>query len=340
MKGADGIPVANPDTIVGLRLAFALAAEGHSDRDVAQALNERGYRTQSNRGNNPFTKDTICAILQNRFYLGELPGERPQDAAPVRHAAVIDCDVFDAAQDARARRAITGRTTVRRDRTIYALSGLGTCAHCGGRMTVQPNRNRPRLFCNNKRQTGGCTAKSALMSGHEAQIGGHMATFTIPTDFRERLAARFGREEPVTDDTAARRKTIENRLSRIKEMYGWGDMERADYLAERERLQRELATLTAQDEGAHDQLGAFAELIGNIGQTWEEADSEQRNRMARLLFEEVVINDERVMAVKPRPELAAFFALDGQHRGLSSYACTGGSDGIRTRGLCLDRAAC
>jgi hypothetical protein len=30
---------------------------------------------------------------------------------------------------------------------------------------------------------------------------------------------------------------------------------------------------------------------------------EQRNRLARLLFDEVVINDERVTAVKPRPEL-------------------------------------
>jgi hypothetical protein len=40
---------------------------------VAEALNAAGYRTSGNRGRNPFTKDTVCRLLQNRFYLGELP---------------------------------------------------------------------------------------------------------------------------------------------------------------------------------------------------------------------------------------------------------------------------
>jgi hypothetical protein len=57
---------------------------------------------------------------------------------------------------------------------------------------------------------------------------------------------------------------------------------------------------------------------------------EQRNRLARLLFDEVVINDERVTAVKPRPELAGFFLLDFQKRaGLSHEYRTGGPDGRR-----------
>lgn len=33
----------------------------------------------------------------------------------------------------------------------------------------------------------------------------------------------------------------------------------------------------------------------------------QRNRLARLLFGEILINDERVAAKKPRPELAGSF---------------------------------
>jgi site-specific DNA recombinase len=69
----DGIPVPDPETYPGLLLAFRLAAEGKSDRDVASALNAAGYRTSGNRGRNPFTKDTVCVLLQNRLYLGELP---------------------------------------------------------------------------------------------------------------------------------------------------------------------------------------------------------------------------------------------------------------------------
>ena len=56
----DGIPVPDPETYPGLLLAFRLAAEGKSDREVATALNAAGYRTSGNRGRNPFTKDTVC----------------------------------------------------------------------------------------------------------------------------------------------------------------------------------------------------------------------------------------------------------------------------------------
>src|SRR5215207_4302756 len=58
-KNEDGIPVPDPETYSGLLLAFQLAAEGKSDREVAAALNAAGYRTSGNRGRNLFTKDTI-----------------------------------------------------------------------------------------------------------------------------------------------------------------------------------------------------------------------------------------------------------------------------------------
>src|SRR5688500_7229033 len=139
MKGADGIPVANPDTIEGLRLAFQLAADGRSDRDIAQALNERGYRTSGHRTGRaePFSKDTVSAMLQSPFYLGELPGAQRGETVPGQHAPVIDRTIFDAAHDQRERRAVVGRSTVRRDATPYSLSGLGVCARCGGRMQAQ-----------------------------------------------------------------------------------------------------------------------------------------------------------------------------------------------------------
>ncbi|HEU5422053.1 MAG TPA: recombinase family protein, partial [Nitrolancea sp.] len=91
IKGPDGVPVANPDTIAGLRLAFQQAAKGQSDRQIAQALNLAGYRTTGLRTGKPelFSKDTVRTMLQNHFYLGELPGERPANAAPVQHQPVI-----------------------------------------------------------------------------------------------------------------------------------------------------------------------------------------------------------------------------------------------------------
>ena len=88
-----------------------------------------------------------------------------------------------------------------------------------------------------------------------------------------------------------------------------------------------------------DDLGAALErtatFLADLPDAWAVAAPEQRNALARLLFAQVRIKDEWVVAVEPQPTFAPFFALDCQARRLS-----GGSDGIRTRGLCLDRAAC
>jgi hypothetical protein len=61
------------------------------------------------------------------------------------------------------------------------------------------------------------------------------------------------------------------------------------------------------------------------------ATQEQRNRLAKQLFEEMVIQDKDVTKVKPCPELAGFFALDYAQR-VSMY-CTGGPDGVPCRGF-------
>src|SRR5262249_33829251 len=99
-KNADGQAVPDPETYPGLLLAMQTAAQGKTDRDVADALNAAGYRTTGNRGRNLFTKDTIRPILTNRFYLGELP-DGHGGWMPGAHAAVLDDDLFAQVQAAR-----------------------------------------------------------------------------------------------------------------------------------------------------------------------------------------------------------------------------------------------
>ncbi len=78
-------------------------------------------------------------------------------------------------------------------------------------------------------------------------------------------------------------------------------------------------------------MAGLAKLVADVAKGWALATQEQRRRLAEMLFEEVVIDSEQVVAVKPRPELAPFFALDCQAR-----VCTRGTDRSRTRHLCLD----
>src|SRR5215207_3323913 len=96
----NGLPIPDPETYPGLLLAFHLAADGKSDRAVADALNAAGYRTTGNRGRNLFTKDTVCPMLQNRFYLGDLP-DGQGGWVPGAHQPVLDAELFACAAAAR-----------------------------------------------------------------------------------------------------------------------------------------------------------------------------------------------------------------------------------------------
>src|SRR5262249_27251304 len=135
---------------------------------------------------------------------------------------------------------------------------------------------------------------------------------------------------------------------RIKEMYGWGDLTREAYVAQRDRIQTELAALrTTTDRAAI--LAQAAAFLRDLPAAWDAATPEQRNDLARLVFQSVEIADDRVVAVIPTADFAPFFnlvednktgrlVLSAPERQVSVLA--GGSDGIRTRDLSLDRAAC
>ena len=56
-------------------------------------------------------------------------------------------------------------------------------------------------------------------------------------------------------------------------------------------------------------LEQLAEFLKNVAKSWKEANQEQRNKLARQLFDEIWVKDKQVIAVKPRPELKPFFQL-------------------------------
>ena len=85
-------------------------------------------------------------------------------------------------------------------------------------------------------------------------------------------------------------------------------------------------------------LERLALFLGNVGQAWAVAGPRNRNRLAKRLFEAVIVRDEQVVAVKPQPGLRAFSALNEDTRHTESLS--GDPDGIRTHDLHRDRVAC
>ena len=57
-------------------------------------------------------------------------------------------------------------------------------------------------------------------------------------------------------------------------------------------------------------LDRLASFLQDVALAWEAGDYEQRNRLARCLFEEIWVQDKKVVAVKPREEFEPFFRLN------------------------------
>ncbi len=151
-------------------------------------------------------------------------------------------------------------------------------------------------------------ANSTASGIYEKQIEEYLDTFHIPEDCRDRILEAQRKLEPDDDNVDEVRARWEAQLDRIKKLYKWGDMGEEDYRLEKEAIQKEMVGLAPKTRQAD--LSKLALFLANIGEAWRVASGEQRNKLARTLFQEIWIKDSQVVAVRPQPELQPFFALN------------------------------
>jgi site-specific DNA recombinase len=353
MKDEHGIPI--PDTqdrktnidgqeIVvhnyeGLKQAFGLAAQGKSDREVAISINAGGYRSTGTHGPRPFSRDTIKDILTNRFYIGEITDGNGGWIKAV-HKPFIDLQLFEVVQEGRPLKR-SPRKTINIAARTYSLSYITRCARCGSSIRMQTNsKGRARVYCSSRSEVHGCDFSGTFLDIYESQIEWYLTNFTIPDDYQKkilevhrRLVEAYGKSQ----DVESQREVLETVLARLKEQYRWGHISQQEYLREYQQTETQLRQLTpARDE--KDKLKGLAHFLSNVADAWRAANQEQRNKLARTLFEEIRIDSGgKVVAVKPKSEFQPFFKLSYER-----HAKDIGSDpsGIRTRDLHRDRVAC
>ncbi len=175
---------------------------------------------------------------------------------------------------------------------------------------------------------------STFLDVDEAQVYEYLRSFHIPEDYQEWILAMYLAVRKDLAPTRQDRGRLESRLERLKEMYESGEVSEEKYLAERAEIQKQLAALAPADE-SNQRLERLAGFLRDLAGAWAQADQRQRNRIARRLFQQIWVENKKVVAVKSQPQSKPFFELDCQFK-----VGTGGSDGIRTRDLSLDRAAC
>ncbi len=317
MKGEDGIPVpdvqpvnTNGSTTTnydGLMLAFELATQGKSDREIAETINAKGYRTTGNQGSRPFSKDTVRGILLNRFYIGEI-GDGSGGYIEAKHKSLIEETVWKEAQESRKRNRKSPRNHPA-GATLSSLTGYAYCWHCKARMHTGTTKNgKKRIACSSRSQGRGCEQGSALIEVYEGQIEAFLEHFHIPDDYQKKILEAHEKLESAYENTKMQKDELESRLERNVKLFRWGDIGEPEYLLEKKKIEQELRKLNPVNNSG-EILSALSSLLANAAKAWHDASQEQRNALGRQLFEEVWIEGRQVVAVKPRPELESFFSL-------------------------------
>jgi hypothetical protein len=140
----------------------------------------------------------------------------------------------------------------------------------------------------------------------EGQVRAHLAKFALPDETVREVVRLYEQASGQRNDADRRRRELTGRLERTKEMYGWGDLTREAYTAERDRIEAELAGLRGAGDRAAVLVQAAA-FLRDLPAAWDAASPEQRNTLARLVFQAVEVLDDRVVAVTPTADFAPFF---------------------------------
>jgi hypothetical protein len=330
----EGDAIPHPRNRAGAVLAFELYAQGMmSDFDVAHALNNEGYRTSGQYGEQPFEADTVRPMLQSRFYLGEVAYKGTW--YPGRHEPLISQRLFDLCQEVRARRrsrAVKGKSTKR----VYPLSSIALCARCQRPLRGQANETQIRYYREPKKSASTCPRKLVPALAAERTVLEFLSAIKLPPDWRTRVLemARLSEEDAATTET--KRKRLEGQLERLKTLYRLGDIEEEEYVRERANLRAKLETLQPVLE---PELERAAEALERVGDLLHQATLEELELLFHSLLNTVYLDYSvkgYVTAIEPKPFLKDLLDVSLLERwspdGTEADGDLGGTEGHTTRG--------
>jgi DNA invertase Pin-like site-specific DNA recombinase len=255
-RNADGVyePDQHADVV---REAFEMRAAGKSQRECREYLLAHGIKR---------TLASVGRMFSNRAYLGELHfGEMHNLNA---HPAIIEPDLFAAAQRAEAPR---GRTA--KSQLLLARLGVLRCGTCDSRLVsgTSNHKKTPLYRCKNPDCTRKVVISAAVVDPQVVK-----ATQEAVKDVEGRASARSGVE------AAGRRlDEAQRRLDRAIEML-------EEFIDEPAAIEKVRRLRDERDEAQRslDQLGGDAtEVVVRVGRDWERFKVSEQRELIRVVVE-------------------------------------------------------
>jgi hypothetical protein len=323
-------PEKDPKNFAGLRLIGELQMQGLSAEQIADAVNEAGYRTGSKRfGDRLFTKDTIAAILRNDFYAAFAPGDERgtiryrEERYRGQHEAAFTVEEWEAIRSGSGMN-LQAPHRAERAKRVYELAGFIADIHCGLPLRCGGSGDGRNLYYRDvaKLRQLPCPVEGSLLVRVDMardQFGEFLQGMILPDHWQEevhrRVVENLEKTSVFSEQLTRERERLKLKRSRILKQH------RDGYISDKE-LQMEMAAVDLalmnvvipEGEGLtlEDIIEAGKRLPG-LAALWQVATPEERRDMVSMLIEPgglyYDLELELIAAIKPRPAFLPIFRL-------------------------------
>ena len=292
IKGEDGVPVPDPASFPDLQVAFEQAAQGKTDRQIAQYLNSKGHRTAGSNGNKSFGNTTVKGILNNHFYLGYLPDGKG-GYIQAKHKPFIEQQIWDAAQETRKRNRTSTHAKCPIAKKPNTLTGIAYCWYCKGRIHTQYH-----------------------YQGHiiDDQIIQLVGAIELGPRWLEEVLAIISLKDEVHRVKDQRLAVIEKQR-RMGKAYVDGLFPDGEYQRQKKLLELELESLVVPAANAAEEAG---NLIINLRKLWAEATTEEQRKLLLTMLDAVYVDAKQtksIVAIRPKPPFKPIFQVAATREG-------------------------
>jgi DNA invertase Pin-like site-specific DNA recombinase len=269
----DGRVIIVPEEAAVIREAYERYLAGESLYSVVDSLNERGVTTSTDK---PWSISTLSSRLSNPAYAG-LRFYRGEEVGAGDWEPIVPRETWEAFKGGQRQRRKPESWT---NRTKYLLSGLATCAVCGGRLMARPYYGRHGSAM---RMVYACTEKwcvqrdmTRLDSLVEEVVIARLARADAARLLKPKVDVAPLQQQ--ADDLRRRRDDLASALSE-------GLLTLASVRVESKRLTDQISALEASIEAADDSLG-LAELVASsdVRSKWAEISLSKRRAVIDTLM--------------------------------------------------------
>lgn len=314
-----------------IRRLFELASTGEwSLSDLARWANEQGFTMTPQRRKRseeemlmdeddedeyfkntpqierPLTPTGVHKILTNKFYMGLTRGPKGEWVLSTAHTGIVDGSLFEKTQEALARRKVSIHYA---EKLSLAHRGMVRCGGCGRIYTPYVKKSILYFY---SRCPKGCLNKirNIKVTDLETSIGSAITKLVFTESEKAEIDAKNSTDIAVMENKRqVELDGIDRRKRKVREDLAYigtnklmllrtGAYSPEELLAEEQKLTTELSNLQSREAASDASMSEvikeaikLSELLDDVGNVYEKADSSDREIIIRKIFSELTLTN-------------------------------------------------